>query len=1020
MEKILLPHLNTQTNSNLSFSFLTIPQLVDWASNNKLNYLAIADYYPYEITEFFNLCKAKKIKPIWGVKIFLQEKPAGKKFSATLYPQNNKGYKEVIQKLFAPDSPPDRSFSPVYILSTFSKNCLIVLEAQKIEEIKYLAAQWILTRSPQKEVNYENIFLGFNFFLLSPSQSIPSQIISRLLPFFAVKCLSPEEVKLLGLWKKTNFQRYFFLNDTSGEFTPYLNTADYFSRCTDDSTFYQLLLIQWQTFLTKIKLNPSFRSEKLSEAKKESALLLLKSKCWQKLIALKKEKETQYQQTLTEELKVIAQLNYADYFLIFSDVAQHLRAENIIVGPGRGSAVASLVAYLLGITQIDPLEHKLFFARFLNEKRKSLPDIDLDVENQDEVFNYLQKKYSKKQVARIITRKKTGWKVALREIAKLYRIDEIKLKEITSLTGENPDFSKLKLQKWQTAYPALFKLAEKIQNLYYDTGIHPAGVVISTGSLVGLVPLKAEKDYLLTLFEENKLAELGLKKYDFLSLRETLGFIREARSILSTSLPDYQKISLTDQKTWDNLKNFLLTGIFQLDTPSARTLFNRFRPQSFADLVIFLSLNRPGTRKKAEELSQNKNNNAKIGFTSPAIREILTETYGHIIFEEQISQILVLVYDCSFAEAEVKRRELPEKGLPKDFLTQAQRKMTLTESKLIYQQINSSLGYTFNKAHAVAYSYLTYYIAYLKANFLPKLITYFLNKRKEKELFYLQEAFFCGFQIKGPDINHSELEWIKKDSELLMGFSNLKGYQPEFFQALITERKKGGIYKNWEDLIARTLNYWEKVEAGVFEIWVKSGLFNSLGLEIDNLLSNQAAIFRYLSIRKRLVVVNNSLPFLHLATEKSIVNKALINQREFESLGLYVSYFSRWNEVSKGPNGVVVGDPNESCRRPKELATQDYKIYSLSAVLQKIEEYDNKETSLNIYAIICGLEKKSESNYILSLQDIRNAFQLNISSNFYQKNKENLVIHSELLFTLKIGVKRGKINSLVCESIRTF
>ncbi|CAG8723113.1 9614_t:CDS:2, partial [Racocetra persica] len=413
--------------------------------------------------------------------------------------------------------------------------------------------------------------------------------------------------------------------------------------------------------------------EKLSEAKKESALLLLKSKCWQKIIALKKEKETQYQQTLTEELKVIAQLNYADYFLIFSDVAQHLRAENIIVGPGRGSAVASLVAYLLGITQIDPLEHKLFFARFLNEKRKSLPDIDLDVENQDEVFNYLQKKYSKKQVARIITRKKIGWKVALREIVKLYRIDEIKLKEITSLTGENPDF----------------------------------------------IPLKAEKDYLLTLFEENKLAALGLKKYDFLSLRETLGFIREARSILSTSLPDYQKISLTDQKTWDNLKNFLLTGIFQLDTPSARTLFNRFRPQSFADLVIFLSLNRPGTRKKAEELSQNKNNNAKISFTSPAIREILTETYGHIIFEEQISQIL------------------------------------------------------------------------------------------------------------------------------------------------------------------------------------------------------------------------------------------------------------------------------------------------------KIEEYDNKETSLNIYAIICGLEKKSESNYILSLQDIRNAFQLNISSDFYQKNKENLVIHSELLFTLKIGVKRGKINSLL-------
>ncbi|CAG8674229.1 5227_t:CDS:2, partial [Cetraspora pellucida] len=576
--------------------------------NNKLNYLAIADYYPYEITEFLNLCKVKKIKPIWGVKIFLQEKSAGKKIPATIYPQNNKGYKEIIQKLFAPDSPHDRTFSPAYIFPIFSKNCSLV--------------------------NYENIFLGFNFFLLAPSQTIPSQIIPRLLPFFAVKCLTFEEVKLLG--------------------------------------------------------------EKLSEAKKESALLLLKSKCWQRLIALKKEKEEKYQQTLTEELRVITQLNYADYFLIFSDVVHHLKTENIIVGPGRGSAVASLVAYLLGITQIDPLEHKLFFARFLNEKRKSLPDIDLDVENQDEVFNYLQKKYPKKQVARIITRKK---------------IDEIKLKEITSLAGESPDF-----------------------------------IVISTNSLVGSVPLKTEKDYLLTLFEENKLAELGLKKYDFLSLRETLGFIREARSILSISLPDYQ------------------------------------------------------------------------------------------------------------------------------------------------------------------------------------------------------EAFFYGFQIKGPDINR---------------------------------------------------------------------------VEVDNLLNNQAAIFRYLSIRKRLVAANNNLPFLHLSNEvstqqKSVINKALINQREFESLGLYVSYFSRW----------------------KELAAQDHKICSLSAVLQKIEEYDNKETSLSVYAIICNLEKKSEmrvayyehsqihsivrdqNDYTVFLQDIRNSFQLNISSGFYQENKESLVIHNELLFTLKIGIKRGKINSLVCEGVK--
>ncbi|CAH1755736.1 9164_t:CDS:10 [Entrophospora sp. SA101] len=659
-----------------------------------------------------------------------REKSEEKKYPATIYPQNNKGYKEVLQKLFSPDSPNDRTFSLDYVLANLSNNCLIIFEAQKLEE------------------------------------------------------------------------------------------------------------------------------------------------------------EENYQKTLEKELKVIEKLNYTDYFLVFSDITNHLKEENIIVGPGRGSAVSSLVTYLLGINKVDPLEHKLFFERFLNEKRKNLPDIDLDVENQEEVFNYLQKKYPKKQVARIITKKKIGWKTALREVAKLYGIGEIKLKEITALTGDNPNFDNLKLQRWQNSYPNLFQLTGKIQNLYYDTSIHPAGIIISATSLIGMVPLKSEKDYLLALSEEDKLAKLGLKKYDFLSLRETLGFIREARTNPQISLPTYQEVNLADKKTWKLLENFLLTGIFQLDTPSARALFNRFCPQNFTELVLFLALNRPGNRKKVEEISQKKISKDKVTFTSPAIKEILAETYGHIIFEEQISQIFVHVYGCSFAEAEVKRRELAEKGLEKEFLDQAQKVMGLLESKLIYQQINSSLGYTFNKAHAVAYSYLTYYIAYLKANFFPELITYFLNKKKEKELTYLQEAFFYGFQIKGPDINYSEAD-------------------------------------------------------------------------SDSLLTRKEAIFRYLSIRRKLTTINNSLPFLDLPSEKLAANKMIINQREFESL-----------------------------------------------VFQKIAEYDNQEISINVYAIICQQEKKDENNYTLLLHDIRNSFKLNITKEFCLENKADLVVHNELLFTLKIRVKQ--------------
>ncbi|RHZ35580.1 PHP domain-containing protein [endosymbiont GvMRE of Glomus versiforme] len=1002
MKRFFLPHLNTQTNSNLSFSFLKVSELANWASEKQLSYLAIADYHPYEIIEFFSFCKAKKIKPIWGIKIFFQEKPEEEKYSATIYPQNNKGYKEVLQKLFSPDSPNDRTFSLNYILSNLSKNCLVVLEARKIEEIKHFAAEWILTRLSQKEINYNNLFIGFNFFLLAPSQSIPPKVIPLLLPFFSIKCLTFQEIGLLSLWRKTNFNRYFFPSDTYNTFLHYLNTDDYFSHCTDDKAFYQLLLVQWQAFLIRIKLNPSFRREKLSETKKENSLLLLKSKCWQKLISLKKQKEGNYQKILEEELIVIEKLDYSDYLLVFSDVVNYLKTKNIMVGPGRGSAVSSLVVYLLEITSVDPLQHKLFFERFLNEERKSLPDIDLDVEDQTEIFNYLQQKYPKNQVARIVTKEKIGWKNSLKEAGKICGIGELVLGEIISITGKNPDFGNLKLQKWQLSYPIFFALVEKINNLYYNNSIHPAGVIITENSLTGLVPLKHDKNYILALFEAEKLNYLGLKKYDFLSLKETFSFvnfsfIREVKEFLKLNLPSYQDINFEDEKTWELFSNFLLADIFQLDTPSARELLIKFRPQNFSDLIIFLGLNRPGARARAQEISQARNTKKKLNFSSPIIREILNETYGFIIFEEQISQIFVFVYECSFAEAEIKRRGLAEKGLGKDFLTKAEKKMPSFESNLLYNQIISAIGYTFNKAHAVAYGYLTYYISYLKANFFPEIIVHLLNEKRGDNLPRLQEAFFYGFRIKGPDINHSEINWVKSNNkELIMGLNNSKECRTDFFEKIIIERKEHGIYKNWENFLDRTFHYWENIENNILEAWVKSGLFTSLQIDIDTLLENKESILRYLQIKKKLSNTNKDLPFLHLPVKKIEENTTIINKREYENLGLYVSYFSRWKELFQKTND---------------------ELHSLLEIFQKIEKYNNRKTLIKVYAIIYQIKKKDENNHELLLQDVKTSFKLNINKSIYQLNKKILLIHSELLFDLSIKVKEGKIYFLACEKI---
>ncbi|MCE8159332.1 MAG: PHP domain-containing protein [Candidatus Moeniiplasma glomeromycotorum] len=1044
MEINFLPHLNVQTNSNLSFSFLTIPQLVDWAHQNKLNCLAIADYYPYEITEFFNLCKTKKIKPIWGVKIFLESSFKNKKHLVTIFPRNNKGYKEVIYHLFSPETPADRTFTSDYILSQLSENCLIVLEAQKLEEIKYFATQWIFASPPQKEINYSHLFIGFKFLLSPPTKSfLPlwEYIVPRLLPFFSVKVLAQEETKLLALWKKTTFGRYFFPSDSQETFLAYLDTQEYFSQITNDHTFYQLLLTNWEKFLSLINLSPSFRTGRANKKKKENAFLTLQNKCLQKLVLLQKKKENKYQETLTKELKIIKELDYSDYFLVFSDVVDHLQKKDIIVGPGRGSSVSSLVAYLLGITKIDPLQHNLFFARFLNEKRKTLPDIDLDVENQEEVFNYLQEKYPKNQVARIITKEKIGWKIALQKSITvcqgIEKNSELRNWKIISASNQSPDFSNLGFQRLAISYPFTFSLAKKIADLSFSTGVHPAGIVISDYSLTQIsVPVKKEKNFLLSLYDKDKLAQIGLKKYDFLSLKETFGFInfsfiREVKEFLRFELPTYQDINLQDKKTWELFSNFFVTDIFQLDTISARKMFINFRPKNFSDLIIFLGLNRPGIREMiSKEVIQAKNNKEEPTFFSPVIKKILAETYGFIIFEEQISQILAFVYGYSFEEAEVKRRELPKKGWEKEFLPRAYRKMSVFESKLIYQQINSTIGYIFNKAHAVAYSYLTYYTAYLKANFFSEIITNLLNKKKEKTLSYLQEAFFYGFQIEGPDINYSEIEWTKQDKKLILGFSHLKEYQSEFFQALIKERVRGGLFSNWENLLNRTISHWGNLKTTAFEEWVKSGLFKSLQVEADILLDNKENFFRYLHIRQKIDQINNPsetktnlenhlkqpqtslnskapiefiqtlhkfLPFLDLSSQKApVASKLTVNQQEWESLGLYVSYFSRWKIIAQ---------------------KTEFKIDSLLNLYSKIEEYNNQEGKLNIYAIIRQLEKKEPNGYTLSLQDVRSSFKLEITEQIYQINQEKLAIHNELLFSLKFIVKERRIFSLVCEKI---
>jgi DNA polymerase-3 subunit alpha len=267
----------------------------------------------------------------------------------------------------------------------------------------------------------------------------------------------------------------------------------------------------------------------------ENSFSILKEKCLLSLFKLKKQKDERYLNLLNRELSTIKDMNYVDYFLVFGDVVDHLKEKKIAVGPGRGSSVSSLVVYLLGITSIDPIENKLLFERFLNRKRDVLPDIDLDVENQDAVFEYLKEKYGSDKIARFTAKKKFGLKTSIKELSAVFG------KEATEKVGRIITFSdkeelgEIKVDSIKKAYPDLITAAESMKNLYYDTAIHPSGIIISKKKIISSdIPLKKENGIFISLLSSENLQILGLKKFDFLSLRDTLELISFVKSHLES------------------------------------------------------------------------------------------------------------------------------------------------------------------------------------------------------------------------------------------------------------------------------------------------------------------------------------------------------------------------------------------------------------------------------------------------------------------------------------------------------
>lgn len=580
--------------------------------------------------------------------------------------------------------------------------------------------------------------------------------------------------------------------------------------------------------------------------------------------------EEKYRERMEYELRVITSMGYAEYYLIVQDFVGYAKKHGIAVGPGRGSGAGSLIAYLLNITDVDPLRYGLIFERFLNPERVSMPDFDIDFcyLRREEVIRYVTEKYGSERVSQIITFGTMAAKAAIRDAARamglsyadgdrlvkaLPRRFGISLseaeqsKEVQALISESVDMRKL------------FSTAKALEGMPRHASTHAAGVVISDRPLSDYVPLAMSGDTCVTQFDMDTVAEFGLLKFDFLGLRY-LTVISDTERLIRKKEPSFsvQHISENDGETFELLRSGQTAGVFQLESSGMRQLLTTFRPESVDDIMIAISMYRPGPMDSIPRLLENRKT-GKTEYPFPQLAEILDGTYGCVVYQEQVMQVFRTLASYSYGKADIVRKAISKKK-PEiinkqrdDFLNGcAGNGLDTEKAAALFDEIVAFAGYAFNKSHAAAYSVLAYRTAYLKAHypaeFLASLMTSELGNRG-KLFEYMSEASRLGIKILPPSVNESDVNFSSDGKDIRYGLSALKNVGIGFVSRMIEERERNGKYKDFIDFIERT--YGRDMNRRQIETLIKAGAFDEMGVYRSRLLERYDVLITNVAERKR-------------------------------------------------------------------------------------------------------------------------------------------------------------------------
>ena len=1069
-------HLHLHTEYSLLDGSGKIMELVLRAKELGMDSLGITDHgVMYGVIDFYRACLSQGIKPIIGCEVYLapnsrlDREPSAtdeRYYHLVLLAENNEGYQNLM-KIVSQGFIDGFYYKPRIdkdVLKKYSQG-IIALSACLGGEVAMNLRRGFYEEAKIAALSYRDIFGEDNFFLelqdhgISEQKTVNQGLI-RMSQETGIELVATNDVHYtyeedadshdillcIQTQKKVadeNRMRYeggqYYLKSPQEmlELFPYAkeaveNTYEISKRCNVDITFgeYKLPVYPVPAPYTSFEYLNMLCREGMNKRYGE-----VTQELWERL---------------DYELKTIDDMGFVDYFLIVWDFIKYARDNNIMVGPGRGSAAGSIVSYSLKITDIDPIKYNLLFERFLNPERVTMPDIDIDFcyERRQEVIDYVTDKYGKDKVAQIITFGTMSARAVIRDVGRaldmIYSQVDTVAKMIPNEIGitiekalkMNSELNKL--YEGDDDVKRLIDMSKKLEGLPRHSSMHAAGVVISNDSLVEYVPLSRSSDESITTqFTMNTLEELGLLKMDFLGLR-TLTVIQNAVNLVNKDKSqenklDIDKIDYNDSRVYDLIGSAKTEGVFQLESSGMKNFMKELKPRNFEDIIAGIALFRPGPMDFIPKYIKGKNEPGFISYECPELEHILSPTYGCIVYQEQVMQIVRDLAGYSYGRSDLVRRAMSKK---KEDVMIKERQTFLCgneEEKIpgcikngiakdvanhIFDEMLDFAKYAFNKSHAAAYAVIAYQTAYLKyyypVEFMAALMTSVIDN-PSKVSQYIYNCRQMNIDILPPDINEGDSVFTVHNGSIRYALSAIKGIGKPVIESLVTEREATGPFTSLKDFASRLSG--KEVNKRTIESFIKAGAFSNLHDNRRQLMMSYVQILDRIA-EERKKSITGQMNLFDFAGED--------DRKEYEIDFPDVEEYSKEEILAfeKEVLGIYVsGHPLDDY---KEKIDKNVTSYSYDFVID--EERDKPKVEDGSRQVIGGMIttktiKTTRNNSMMAfitLEDMFGTIEVIIFPKDFEKNKHMLEVDAKIFIQGRVTMEEDRDAKLICQKIIPF